>query len=263
MRSLLIHLFLLVILLSLAGQARADTVLYGSNPSDYSATTSTLNSYFPTGYIESVGGLFKVAGTSGSTQVTITLQGDNGADSSTLGYFVYNNTIPVDPTSASSLRTWAYNTISSGTTLFAGTPDDVGQTAIVSLPAGSIIGFWLLPTGSKSDFLANNAAGSSNYNPFTDSRWPLFTLPQANPNYSDQSFVFGGNIKGSPASLVSFEDTLRLTTNSSSDSDFNDVIFTAVNLSPVPEPRAFAWGGLVILLALLGIRSRRTALVSS
>jgi hypothetical protein len=229
--------------------------LYGTDPSAYPETTAQLNSMFPHGYTESTAGLFDVTG-SGTTQFTIKYASQDGAYNFSVGYFIYNGTLPSNTASASSLESWAYNTVAGGKELFDERTSSPGATATINLPAGSVIGFYLIPNDTLADFLANG----KNYNPFTSSAWPLFSIAGANPNSSDQAMVFssGTSAMGNNGVLLSWEDMLRLTPNSQSDSDFNDLILTANCLQPVPEPSTYALASAGLLALLLaGYRIRQ------
>ena len=121
------------------------------------------------------------------------------------------------------------NSVSNGWTVFdeySPTIDTDGATrTIANVPAGTELGFYIVPNARQSDFLANPSSyysGSANPNFVSLGAFysPLFSFADANPGQKDQMLSFVGNGK----TLLAFDDIAR--TSTASDQDFDDLVFS-------------------------------------
>lgn len=163
---------------------------------------------------ESLRSTFYVPGNSGRTKLTFRMERDTGGFSFDFGmYFVSNiRTLPTN------IQNFPEEAISAATHIFDDRENSSGDTFTVYLPAGTEIGFFILPNNSIEEFLANplDFYGDPRDNVY---RSPLFSSPDANPGGFDQMLSFVGKGK----TLFCFED---LTRKGGSDEDFTDLAFS-------------------------------------
>ncbi len=125
---------------------------------------------------ESAASSFIVPGSSGLTSLTFTLKADKGANSFTFGYFDAS-LIAFDPiTERQQFAVAAISqAVTQNTVIFNDIADNPGSTATRSIPAGTQLGFFLIPDNTAANFLASPAS----FYPAADA--PLFSFPNANP----------------------------------------------------------------------------------
>lgn len=160
-----------------------------------------------------------------STEVSIRPIYKSAGYRSTHGYFIYDRNNP--PTSGEAI----IENLTEDNVLFYANVNNGDLTAssvpyLVSVPAGSEIGFFVIPDGT----IAQAKAGTS--------KTPLFSLNELNPGSFVQALAFynpyalDNNSLSQQGLLISFEDVPVAT---HSDRDFADVIFELTYVSPVYE----------------------------
>lgn len=171
---------------------------------------------------------FIAAGDPGETaDLTFHFDGAPGSFLTSFGFFDVS-TVSADPVLAP--RDYALQAISNATMAFDERSDPIGSTFAASVPAGTELGFFVLPDDTAADFLANP---DNYYGPQATRRAPLFSLPDANPGQFDQ---MQASIRVGTTRL-SFEDLSRLP-GGGSDQNFTDVrisISTELEAVPLPE----------------------------
>jgi len=227
---------------ALAGSAAADTVEhFGAGPNDgpFGDVPSLLD-FVGIGSgnsgAETTDEFFGVPGPAGSdTDLTFTFQRDTGTLQYTFGFFPLSAVTGLDP--IADPQGYATAAIGAATQVFddAGTPDGTVGGAPMSgpftLPAGSTIGFFIIPNASIADFLADPGAF---FPPNRTELEPLFSESDANPGQFDQMLSFIGN----DVTLFTFEDRTRDDEGRQpSDEDYTDLAFTIdLELGPPPPP---------------------------
>ncbi|MEZ6186497.1 MAG: DUF4114 domain-containing protein [Planctomycetota bacterium] len=173
---------------------------------------------------------FSVAGPSGNqVSVQVDLVFEDAGFSSDFGYFVFD---PMNPPTTVQQALQSAVTIFNTAGIGGGAQADGARRFTANFPAGTTVGFFVIPN----DTLVRAKAGNAKND-------PLFTLSSLNPGNLGQVLNFtsaNGRVGASPAnpnSLVfAFED-LAIGARKSSDRDFNDVVFT-VSSQVRPRPTA-------------------------
>ena len=177
-----------------------------------------------------------------TTDLTFTFERDTGGFLFNFGFFDLS-TVTADPILEKQL--WAEQALSGATEAFDDIVDNVGVTKTVSVPAGTVLGFYLIPDNTLANFLSNPSAFFPSQTAHDELRSPLFSVSDANPGELDQMLSFIGN----GVTLFTFED---LTRTGTSDQDFTDLAFTIdAELTPQGMPAVSEWGMVILALSLL------------
>lgn len=166
---------------------------------------------------------FTVPGVSGTADLTFTFQLDFGGFLFTFGFYPVN-AVTADP--ISDKVNHAVQAITAGTVVFDDQMDNPGANAgPFNLPAGTELGFFLIPNHTVADFLADP---QSFYDPpansggiFNNKRSPFFSVSDGNPGEFDQLLSFVGN----GITLFTWEDLTRIE-GGNTDNSFTDLAFT-------------------------------------
>jgi len=210
-----------IVALFVACPAYADTVTqFGDGPfgSVESALLVPLGLDDPS--FETTATTFAVPGSSGTTNLTFTFRLDLGSFLFTFGYYPLS-AVSADP--VTDKVTYAMQAISAGTVIFDDRlVDPVTVSSPFPLPAGTNLGFFLIPNDTVANFLADP---QSYYDPPANTdgnkRAPLFSVSNANPGELDQLLSFAGN----GITLFTWEDLTRIP-GGDTDNSFTDLAFT-------------------------------------
>lgn len=169
--------------------------------------------------------VFSVPGPPASTtDLTFTMERDTGGFFFSFGFFDLSTVTGIDP--IADKEAWATAGLAGATEIFDDLLDDVGATRMVSVPAGTVLVFYLIPNNTLAAFNANPGDFFPSQTTNSALRSPLFSFSDANPGELDQMLSFIGN----GVTLFTFED---LTRTGVSDADFTDLGFTIdVELNP-------------------------------
>lgn len=269
----------LFIALVTANDVISDDVEYLSSPADFPAVTSGLNIEFGTDLFpplrETTLSYYQVPGTE-PIETEFRFHSDTGAFRFSFGYHqVSSALISIDTSTDEGKSAYATQALAPGNAVvvFDDLAENPGIAKKLTLNGGDMLGFFLIPDGTLSNFqntpsdFAVNGVGTPTLGVEGANRWPLFGFAPANPQGLDQLMSFDGTslANGNPSNLFAWEDLTRAFVPRNpfpSDVHFNDLIFGVEGLIPtvVPEPAGANLVAVAFVALLLTNRRRLTAI---